>query len=58
MVAMVVGGVEADLGEQTVAVRDMSQHGGRDGRRSGPGKVDDANEARERDAQILVCRRG
>ena len=52
---MAVGGMEEDLGGQTVAAgRD-----GRDGRRSGAGKVDDdGDEARGRDARIPVRRRG
>jgi hypothetical protein len=56
---MAVGGVEADLGGQTVAAREISQRDGRDGRTSGLGKVDDgADEARGRDARILVRSHG
>ena len=52
---MVVGGVEADRGGQTVA----AGRGGRDGRRSGAGKVDDGgDEARGRDARIPVRSHG
>ena len=52
---MVVGGVEADLGGQTVA----AGRGGRDGHRSSTGKVDDGgDEARGRDARISVRSRG
>ena len=57
--AMVVGGVEADLRRQTGATGDKSRCGGREGRVSGPGKEDDdADEARGRDARLLVRRRG
>jgi hypothetical protein len=56
---MVVGGVEEDLGWQTAASGDKFRCGGQDGHRSGPGKVDDdADEARGRDARILVWHRG
>ena len=49
---MAVGGVEADLGV-------AAGRGGRDGRRSGAGKVDDGeDEARGRDARIPVRSRG
>ena len=59
VVAMAVSGMEPDLGGHTVAAREISQHGGRDGRTSGLGKVDDgAGEARGRDARILVRSRG
>ena len=59
MVAMAVGGVEADLGGQMVAAREISRRGGRDVRRSGFGKVDDgADEARGCDERILVQHRG
>ena len=52
---MTVGDVEADLGGQTVA----AGRGGRDGRRSGAGKVDDGgDEARGRDVRIPVRSRG
>ena len=52
---MAVGGVEADLGGQTVAAGEISRRGGRDGRRSGAGKVDDGgDEARGGDARIPV----
>ena len=52
---MAVGGVEADLGGQTVA----AGRTGRDGRRSGTDKVDDGgDEVRGRDARILVRSRG
>ena len=51
---MAVGGVEADLGGYTMAVG----RGGRDGRRSGAGKVEDGgDEARGWDARIPVRRR-
>ena len=57
--AMAVGGVEADLRWQTGASGDKSRCGGREGRVSGPGKEDDgADEARGRDARLLVRRRG
>ena len=42
MVAMAVSGMEPDLGGHTVAAGEISRGGGRDGRRSGTGKVDDA----------------
>ena len=43
---MAIGGMGADLGGQTVA----AGRGGRDGRRSGAGKVDDGgDEARGQD---------
>ena len=52
---MAVGGVEAGLGGETVAVG----RGGRDGRRSEAGKVDDGgDEARGRDARIPVRSHG
>ena len=52
---MAVGGMEVDLGGQTVA----AGHGGRDGRRSSADKVDDdGDEARGRDARIPVRSRG
>ena len=52
---MAVGSVVADLGGQTV----VAGRGGRDGRRSGTGKVDDGgDEARGWDARIPVRRRG
>ena len=52
---MVVGGVEADLGGLMVA----AGRGGRDGRRSGVGKVDDSgDEARGWDVRIPVRSRG
>ena len=55
--AMVVGGVEADL-RQTGASGDKSRCGGREGRVS-PDKEDQGtDEARGRDARLLVCRRG
>ena len=52
---MAVGGVQEDLEGYTMA----AGHGGRDGRRSGAGKVDDdGDEARGRDARIPVRSRG
>ena len=57
--AMAVGGVEADLRRQTGASGDKSRCAGREGRLSGPGKEDDGtDEARGRDARLLVCHRG
>jgi hypothetical protein len=59
VVVMAVGSVEAYPGGQTVAAGDIYRRGGRDGRRSGPGKVDDdTDEARGRDGRILVWRGG
>ena len=56
---MAVGGVEADLRRYTGASGDKSRCGGREGRVSGPGKEDDdADEAKGRNARLLVCRRG
>ena len=57
--AMAVGGVEADLRWWTGASGDKSRCGGREGRVSGPGEEDDrADEARGRDARLLVRHRG
>jgi hypothetical protein len=59
VVAIAVGSMEADLGGQTPAAREISRRGGRDGHTSGLGKMDDgADEARGRDARILVRSRG
>ena len=56
---MVVDGVEADLRRYTGASGDKARCGGREGRASGPGKEDDdADEARGRDARLLVHHRG
>ena len=56
---MAVGGVEADLRRQMGASRDKSRCGGREGHVSGPSKEDDgADEARGRDARLLVRRHG
>ena len=56
---MAVGGVEADLRRQTGTSGDKSRCGGREVRVSGPGKEEDgADEARGRDARLLVRRRG
>ena len=56
---MAVGDVGADLRREMGASGDKSRCGGREGRVSGPGKEDDgADEARGRDARLLVRRHG
>ena len=58
-VVVAVGGGEEDFRRQTAGSGDISCCRGRGGRRSGNGKVDDgADEARGRDARLLVRRRG
>ena len=56
---MAVGSREEDFRRQTAGSGDQSRCGGREGRVSGPDKEDDdADEARGRDARLLVRRRG